>query len=245
MKLSREITNIIRFILDNLVPPIVRDSKLFMWLPFKLLFKDKSNLFFSFKEKINNLNTSQIAEIYKKTFDVHIDRQTDLNSESIRKILNELEGDSVLDVGCGSGYLIRLIENDFKVTGLDFCKSPDYHIINNGTSFIEADATTLPFKDNSFDTVICAHTLEHIVDIYKAIKELKRVCKKKLIIIVPKQKPYKYTFDLHLHFFPYEYSLLILMNNIKVKPSINSIETIKGDLFYKEEFNDVTKAKFK
>lgn len=52
---------------------------------------------------------------------------------------------------------------------------------------IHADITDIPFEDNSFDTLICIHVLEHIQDDRKAIQEIHRVLKKggKAILAVP------------------------------------------------------------
>lgn len=61
--------------------------------------------------------------------------------------------------------------------------------------------TELPYGNRVFDTVVCAHTLEHMKDYKKALAELRRVCSRRLMMIVPKQREYQYTFDLHLHFF--------------------------------------------
>jgi ubiquinone/menaquinone biosynthesis C-methylase UbiE len=77
--------------------------------------------------------------------------------------------------------------------------------------FCKADVTQLQFQDHAFDTVICAHTLEHVFDIEKALSEVRRVCSKRLIVVVPRQREYRYTFDLHIHFFPYAYKLQQLM----------------------------------
>ncbi|MDZ7762755.1 MAG: methyltransferase domain-containing protein [Desulfovermiculus sp.] len=78
-------------------------------------------------------------------------------------------------------------------------------------TFRQAELPLLPFIDQMFDTVVCTHTLEHIPDIRQAVKELRRVAKKRLIIVLPRQRPYRYTFDLHLHFFPYAWSVLLAM----------------------------------
>lgn len=43
---------------------------------------------------------------------------------------------------------------------------------------VKADICDLPFKDNSFDVVLCNHVLEHIADDKKAMQELFRVMKK-------------------------------------------------------------------
>ncbi|WP_452223284.1 class I SAM-dependent methyltransferase [Lacinutrix chionoecetis] len=42
---------------------------------------------------------------------------------------------------------------------------------------VKADICNLPFKDNSYDIVLCNHVLEHIPDDTKAMQELYRVLK--------------------------------------------------------------------
>ena len=42
---------------------------------------------------------------------------------------------------------------------------------------VKADICNLPFKDNSYDIILCNHVLEHIPDDTKALKELYRVMK--------------------------------------------------------------------
>jgi predicted SAM-dependent methyltransferase len=44
-------------------------------------------------------------------------------------------------------------------------------------AMIRADITNIPFKNDSFDVIICLHVLEHIVDDQKAMRELFRVLK--------------------------------------------------------------------
>tara|TARA_B110001452_G_scaffold116340_1_gene96486 strand:- start:2332 stop:3027 length:696 start_codon:yes stop_codon:yes gene_type:complete len=47
--------------------------------------------------------------------------------------------------------------------------------INSPIADVKADICDLPFKDNSFDFIICNHVLEHIPDDTKAMQELYRV----------------------------------------------------------------------
>ena len=42
---------------------------------------------------------------------------------------------------------------------------------------VKADICDLPFKDNSYDVILCNHVLEHIPDDTKAMQELSRVMK--------------------------------------------------------------------
>jgi ubiquinone/menaquinone biosynthesis C-methylase UbiE len=117
-------------------------------------------------------------------------------------ITRSIVGKSVLDVGCGRGYLVRELSKNYKVSGCDIFLDKDLK-----AGFRVARVEKLPYKDGEFDTVICSQVLEHVVDINQAIGELRRVAKKRLIVVVPKQRPYRYTLSLHLHFFPYKWSI--------------------------------------
>ena len=81
------------------------------------------------------------------------------------------EGDTVLDIGCGNGRLLKTLDKKkVKYTGIDF--NPNFIKLANqmwqgdvksDIRFIEADATNpFPFKENSFDTIFCVATFNHI-----------------------------------------------------------------------------------
>lgn len=79
-------------------------------------------------------------------------------------------------------------------------------ILVGGKSFDHSDyyqgnIENLPFEDNSFDVVMATHTLEHVIDFEKAVKELKRITKQTLCVVVPCQRAYYYTLDEHVRFF--------------------------------------------
>lgn len=80
----------------------------------------------------------------------------------------------------------------------------------------------MPFEDNSFDTVICTHALEHIKNEKKALKELRRICRKKLIIVVPRQRDFRYTFDLHINFYPYRYNVEAMLESDAIIELLNN-----------------------
>ena len=62
---------------------------------------------------------------------------------------------------------------------------------------VKADICALPFRDNSFDFILCNHVLEHIPDDVTAMKELYRVLKKggTLIAQVPLNESAETTFE--------------------------------------------------
>lgn len=230
--LSRNITTKIAFVLDELVPPILRDSKWFMWLPFRALFGAKSEHFFRFKKYAFDLSPEEFKQSYQDTASAHIDRETDLNAGCTAEILKNIVGENVLEVGCGRAYLAAQVSKLANITACDMRISNELRHQHPDLDLREINIEELPFEDDAFDTVISTHTLEHVLDIVKAIAELRRIAKKRLIIVVPKQRPYKYTFDLHLHFFPYKWSLLAFMAGAG---SVGEIKLLGGDWYYQEE----------
>ena len=224
--MKRNITNKINFLLDNCVPPILRDNKIFMSILLKCAVGKKYRYYMQFKEKIPMMGDTDIQKYYTILADTFIKRETDLNDESIRYIKNILQSskNGILDAACGKGYLVKKLHGwakGTKITALDIVL-PDTQ--RNGIEYVQGTITNLPFEKDSFDVVICTHALEHIKDISLALKELRRVCRKQLIIVIPRQREYKYTFDLHIHFFPYRYNVKRLFGNQNV-----SIELIGND----------------
>lgn len=108
-----------------------------------------------------------------------------------------LKGKNFLEVGCGLGYFSEKASRlGAKVTGIDIgeklVKICRKRIPK--ARFIVASASELPFKENSFDIVLCTEVIEHVADQEKAIKELFRVTKEGgyLVITTPNKlfKPF-------------------------------------------------------
>lgn len=117
----------------------------------------------------------------------------------INRFLKNLIGESkkihpksVLDVGCGEGFvLMRLRKSDIgkDLVGVDYSKTAiDIgKKLHPSLNLKQGDIYKLPFKDNTFDLVICCEVLEHLEDPEKALKELTRVSKKHVILSVPNE----------------------------------------------------------
>ena len=233
MQLSRNVTLLIHAFLDQWLPPFVRDSRLLMLPMFKLLFGEKAELFMDFKEKLHFMNHINIQKIYKQVASCSIRRETDLNSKCLQAIQKAVVGRNVLDIACGQGFLARRLSRDHHVTAADILLDSARFAGYPWISLAEVDILRLPFADRAFDTVVCAHTLEHVLDVNKAVAELRRVTAKRLIIVVPKQRPYSYTFDLHLHFFPYAWSLHLALGKSGKR---QTSQLVGGDWFYIEDY---------
>ncbi|MCE9585933.1 class I SAM-dependent methyltransferase [Candidatus Uhrbacteria bacterium] len=230
MKLSRQTALKIHFVLDQLLPPLLRDARWFMSIPFRILYKDRAHVFLTFKEKAWSMTEEEFAQAYRDVEPVLMERDTDLTEDAIDAVLKEVVGENVLEAGCGKGVLIGKLSERWKVTGTDIIIS-EHARRHTSATFFEANVEALPFADKSFDTVVCTHTLEHVRDLAKSLSELRRVAKKKLVIVVPKQRPYRYTFDLHLHFFPYASSLLGAFGE---PVGTHSLREVGGDWLYTE-----------
>ena len=97
----------------------------------------------------------------------------------------------LLEIGCGHGLLLpSLIKKAQKVYALDahpYLGKVHEIMSKNGHNeivFNRGDIINLPYKDGSFDCVVCISVLEHMVEIEKAVFELWRVLKKNGKIIV-------------------------------------------------------------
>lgn len=86
----------------------------------------------------------------------------------------------VLDVGCGTALSTRLLmQRGFETLGVDL--SPLFLSVEKEThpttQLAAADATQLPFEDESFDVVAAFEFIEHAPDVPALLDELKRILK--------------------------------------------------------------------
>lgn len=112
-----------------------------------------------------------------------------LNKKRVAILDKYVVGKKVLDIGCGTGIYVDYLSRKGKdAAGIDSVKEfINYARKNYKGKFLVADAYKLPFKDKSFDTVIMFDVLEHLEYEEKALKELQRVGKKRIIIIAPRK----------------------------------------------------------
>ena len=98
--------------------------------------------------------------------------------------LQIVKGQVLLDAGCGEGrHCEGALELGAKVVGFDLNSTALTQAATrllgktNGSSFLKANALTLPFTDESFDRIICSEVMEHVENYKIAITELYRVIK--------------------------------------------------------------------
>ena len=94
-------------------------------------------------------------------------------------------GDSALDLCCGTGDIaFALAERGADVTGLDFSQKMlevAAHRLERSDckrlKFIQGDAQSLPFPDNSFDAVTVGYGLRNLSNLETGLREMVRVVK--------------------------------------------------------------------
>lgn len=229
--MNRKITNVIRWIMDEMLPPLIRDNYFFMYPFFFYWFKGNNiDLYMKFKSLASDMTNAQIREVYRNLACRANDRPTDLSEECLEYIIDKLATDSssLLDVGCGRGYFLQRIkerlDDSVNKFGIDLVRKPNS---SSAFEYINADLQSIPLADRSIDIVTCSHTLEHLRDLRGTISEIKRVARNQVIIVVPRQRYYYYTLDLHLHFFPEAHDLTTLIG----LEDFSCME-IKGDWVY-------------
>jgi SAM-dependent methyltransferase len=230
--MRREQSNQIRFILEELLPPIVRDTALFKFAASLAWGKHIATLA-EFRKSAPFLTAEQYSELYRTHPRVH--EETDNSRACLERIAADALGSSICDVGCGTGALLHHVREHSGKTfnamvGVDIV-APGKPV-GAGIEFVSGWVESLPFPDQSFDTVVCTHVIEHILDYRDAIAELRRIARRRLIIVVPREREGIYTFNPHFNFFPYSHSFLRAMIPV---PASHVCEDIGRDIYYRED----------
>jgi len=113
-----------------------------------------------------------------------------------------LKSFSVLDIGAGSGELLRVAakwarqtDRQLRAVGLELNERMAESIIEESNRFdeigsVRGNALELPFPDAQFDYVICSLFTHHFLDeqVIKILREMSRVARRRIFVI-----------DLHRH----------------------------------------------
>ncbi len=115
---------------------------------------------------------------------------TRLREFHLKRLLSNRCRGHLLDVGCGLGYLTEALGGGFVVAGIDLDLSALKENLSRGlNNMLQANAIKLPFKEKSFDIIICSELLEHLREGMDkdALREMARILKPggRILITVP------------------------------------------------------------
>jgi SAM-dependent methyltransferase len=126
-----------------------------------------------------------LARLYKDIGDLKYDFR---NSNLINLLIRKVRGSNILDIGCGSGYLLRILSNKGKnAWGIEPNKKlieyigPKLNVIRGFAEDIDK------LVGEKFDTIFMVDVLEHIKNDRLQIKKIYKTLNKGglLIIVVP------------------------------------------------------------
>ena len=139
--------------------------------------------------------TKETAEFYEKEATVYDRKRTrtgigayvgSVSEELVGRLTSDLTGKRVLEIGSGTGRWTSLLARQgAKVAALDISHSmlttTREKLRSSGlfgdVCLFQANGTSLPVKDSTFDAVVSIHVFTHIADHAATAKEISRVLK--------------------------------------------------------------------
>lgn len=133
----------------------------------------------------DDAHLDQTRAYYDEFSQRYEDRRDGRDPGGYHDLLDDLEvelverygrGRDVLEVGCGTGLILRRIANFAKsARGVDLSPGMLERARARGLEVAEASATSLPFPDASFDVACSFKVLAHVREIHTALAEMTRV----------------------------------------------------------------------
>ncbi|MFH1009480.1 MAG: class I SAM-dependent methyltransferase [Candidatus Latescibacterota bacterium] len=126
--------------------------------------------------------------------------------QTLVRLFGEIRGQRVLDVGCGSGWLTRLLaERGARVVALDMAlsgvKGARHRVESRSvhSAFLVGDIYHLPFATDAFDGAVLSEVAEHLEDLDRGLEEIARLLKSggQLVISVPNNELLRWHLCIH------------------------------------------------
>ncbi len=145
-------------------------------------------------EKISNIYQQSLGGL-RKLKEIHYGPLAPYESEL--KLIGNIKGKKVLEIGCGAGQnSIAFAKKGARVTGIDASreqiffgkKLAEFNKVK--VKFIQGSIQTIPWiKPNSIDLVFSAFALQYIKNLKKCFKEVYRILKRQGIFVFSLDHP--------------------------------------------------------
>lgn len=100
---------------------------------------------------------------------------------TLRHVASILQpGSRVLDIGCGMGYALEVLREDYQAVTFGCDVGPSMHSVARFSRF---DGEHLPFHDNSVDISILIFVLHHAEDPLALLHEASRVARRAVLVV--------------------------------------------------------------
>lgn len=160
-------------------------------------------------KKANRQFYDAIADVYEQVDGRRNDELIAWLGNRMKELRKMADGDILLDIGCGSGVVMRCSKKYFKhVIGMDISFEILKHVKKGLGNAVCGEAGSLPFKNDTINAVVCFSVLHHIYDHKAVFAEIYRVLKKGGMLYIdhdldrsfvkrffPLIKLYRYFFD--------------------------------------------------
>lgn len=114
-----------------------------------------------------------------------------INKQEIELVKNYGVGKNVLEIGCGTGIILEEVSKFANsALGIDLSPGMIEKARKKNLNVKVANATKIPFPDNSFDLVYSFKVLAHIPEIKKVVSEAVRVIKDDGVLILEFYNPF-------------------------------------------------------
>ena len=144
------------------------------------------------------MNVREAYNIWADQYDTNKNKTRDLEAISLRTELRNIEFNSCLEIGCGTGKNTEwILSKTNKIVAVDLSNKmlakAKSKIISDKVTFIEADITNdWNFVNNEkFDLAIFSLTLEHIENLEAVFSKLSKIITKGGFVYIGELHPYK------------------------------------------------------
>ena len=235
-----------RLVVDSL-PAKIRNSK-FLFCLLATILKENEFLF-EFRDFYENNPDFDLTLLYdpaSRYFSDSFSKKTDCNSrhqDFLIRYLLKLQPYSILDVGCGSGFLLNHLQKKVCVPeaiGVDINSSDKNSKTLEAHSTLLIDSEILEYlsqiPDGYFDIALCTHVIEHLKDPGFLISEMRRVTSRATIFVSPLEKKFAWGLNYHVNFYetPQQFLNMFLTPTKRLVKTDVCIEL--GDILYAEQY---------
>jgi ubiquinone/menaquinone biosynthesis C-methylase UbiE len=127
-------------------------------------------------------------EYHEKMADSYDEEQPHYRPENVKRVERVIKSlaekcnhGSLLDVGCGTGFIINIARKHFdRVVGIDITQAMLDHVdLSHGNIELKlVDSSDMPFEDGTFDVCTAYSFLHHLPTLKPSLKEIFRCLKK-------------------------------------------------------------------